>query len=68
MVTDAEILYQHGIIMFYRHRERLNTIGSRNETTISEGLLLKILPSLYLYILSPMQLLIPLHGTEICCA
>ena len=68
MVTDAEILYQHGITMFYRHRERLNTIGSRNETTISEGLLLKILPSLYLYILSPMQLLIPLHGTEICCA
>ena len=67
MVADAEVLYQHGVTMFYWHRECLDTIGGCNETTIPEGLLLEILPPLYLYILSPMQLLIPLHRTEIGC-
>jgi len=27
MVADAEVLYQHGVTMFYWHRECLDTIG-----------------------------------------
>ena len=45
--------------------ERLDSVGGGDETTVTVGLFLKTLPLLYLYLISTIEFLVPLHGTEI---
>lgn len=65
MVGNANILHRQRSVVIGRNGEGKRTIGSRNDHTVAVSLLDKALMALYQAFLIAVQLLIPLHRTEI---
>ena len=66
MVTDTHFSYLFLLpSYFYRHRQCLQPIGRGYHTTVAIGLLLIRVILLYHTMVIALELLIPLHGTEI---
>ena len=65
MVGNANILHRQRSAVISRNGERKRTIGGRNDHTVAVSLLDKALMALYQAFLIAVQLLIPLHRTEI---
>ena len=52
--------------IFYRYRECLHAVGSRDDATVAVGLLDEIVAPFDETFIVTVQFLIPLHGSEIC--
>ena len=65
MVGNANILHRQRSAVIGRNGEGKRTIGGRNDHTVAVSLLDKALMALYQALLIAVQLLIPLHRTEI---
>ena len=65
MVGNANILHRQRSAVISRNGERKRTIGGRDNHSVAVSLLDKTLMALYQALLIAVQLLIPLHRTEI---
>ena len=65
VVGDADVLHRHAGVMVRRDGEGKRTIGGRDNHTVAISLLDKALVALYQALVVTVQLLVPLHGTEI---
>ena len=65
MVGNANILHRQRSAVIGRNGERKRTIGGRDNHSVAVSLLDKALMALYQALLIAVQLLIPLHRTEI---